>query len=196
MVVTRRKSSASTTSASDSSNKGKEKQSTTSSTAKEDKEKARILLKHTCYVCGNTYSGAQQTIRHVKDIHGFDMPSRPIGKNRPSSEEYEYIKKKDDNGQVLPEEHYACPSCWYHCPDYDLKALYKHTQDEYDPIDLNPTTGAKENDDDDSDDNNNNSSNSPTFSGKKSGNVNDSTRREITRKLEEVTDLFKSFFKY
>ncbi|KAI7895533.1 uncharacterized protein EV154DRAFT_398546, partial [Mucor mucedo] len=86
-----------------------------------------IYLQHTCYICGNAMSGGTQTINHIKAVHGYEIPSRAVGYKRPQDNDQEYVRDMS-NADVL---HYACPSCWFHCPEDDLEALNEHTRDEH-----------------------------------------------------------------
>lgn len=202
MVETRKGISASDTSA--DSSKGKEKATPTT-------KQNKIFLKHACYICGNTYSGAQQTIRHIKDVHGYDIPSRAIGANRSASREYEYVKTKEEEGgeddQVVPDTHYACPSCWFHCPEDDLEVLDTHINDEHDPVYVKKVEEEDQDDDQDKkeeEEKQDDDCNTPidgndstaSLSGETGGDEDkeDSVHKEIARKLEEITGLFKSFF--
>lgn len=95
-----------------------------------------IYLQYTCYICGNAMSSAKQTINHIKNIHGYEVPSRAVGRRRPQDNDYEYIRDKISERDAL---HYACSSCWFHCPEDNLEVLNKHTNDEHNPLKVDIT---------------------------------------------------------
>lgn len=52
----------------------------TGTTSDNKLEKLRAYLEHTCFICGNIMSSAKQTINHVERIHGYDVPTRDVGR--------------------------------------------------------------------------------------------------------------------
>ncbi|KAI9252559.1 hypothetical protein EDC94DRAFT_496788, partial [Helicostylum pulchrum] len=73
-----------------------------------------IALNHGCYICGNVYSSAGYVLDHIYNTHGFDIPARMPSVRRPQDRQYDYVISRDT--EEFDEEHYACPSCWFHCP--------------------------------------------------------------------------------
>lgn len=153
-------------------------------------EKPRVYLQHACFICGNLMSNAKPTINHIDTIHGFNVPTRAIGRKRPQDNEFEYIRNMQMEHDVI---HYACPSCWFHCPDDELEALNKHTREEHDPIqvdiskngDLATVQRPRSRSNSVS---SNRRSQTPT-----AAELNET--RQIAQRLDELTDLFTKFFK-
>lgn len=168
-------------------------------------EKPRLYLEHTCYICGNIMSSAKQTINHVDRIHGYELPSREVGRKRPQDNEFEYLRDKMAEKDM---SHYACPSCWFHCSEDDLEVLNRHTRDEHNPLKVDMTK-----DDDLTSTRPRNRSNSilsnrSNTSGNRrsrSNSVSNNNRQslgtlppsevgELGEKLDELINLFKKFF--
>ncbi|KAG2194131.1 hypothetical protein INT47_004201 [Mucor saturninus] len=158
------------------------------------KGRRSILLRHACYICGGLMSNAGPTLNHLFNIHGFDLPSRERSRRRPQEPAYEFVR---DPEMGYDEVHLACPSCWFHCPDGNLDALCKHTQDEHDPIEVdtekrnsmrrpsrsrsNSVTSTRQ------------SSQPPPPTTPTQEETNET--RQIAKKLAELTELFQTFFK-
>lgn len=62
-------------------------------------------------------------IKHVYNLHGYELPSRAVGIRRPPDTNYTY--QYDPNGKV-DLKHYACASCWFHCSNQDIEELAEH----------------------------------------------------------------------
>lgn len=94
--------------------------------------KIRVYPEHACYICGNILSSAVSAINHIRRIHGYELPRRQVGHNRPSNNEYEYVRGKDTE---VDELHFACCSCWFTCPEDELglQDLNSHVREEHDP---------------------------------------------------------------
>lgn len=172
-------------------------------------KKERMYVENTCYICGNILSGASQTLGHIERMHGYSLPSREVGRRRPQDRNYEYVRDKNMEYDIA---HYGCPSCWFHCSEDDLDALNKHTRDEHEneieKVDIaimdnyrsrrsrsnsvsstrmkNKSFDIKEKD-----------SNTEKNSGAQSidKKEKDTTTEKISKNLDELTDLFKKFFK-
>ncbi|KAI7894550.1 uncharacterized protein EV154DRAFT_599898 [Mucor mucedo] len=159
------------------------------------KGRRTILLRHACYICGGLMSNAGPTLNHLYSIHGYDLPSRERSRRRPQEPAYEYVR---DPQMGYDEVHLACPSCWFHCPDGDLDALCKHTQDEHDPVEVdmekrdammrrpsrsrsNSVTSTRQ------------SSQPPPHTTPSQEETNET--KQIAKKLAELTELFQTFFK-
>lgn len=92
-------------------------------------DKERVCLAHGCYICGNILSNASSTRNHIARIHGMHIPPREPSVRRPQDKDYAFVSQ----GEEYDSDHYACPSCWYHCPQTNLDSLNKHTLLEHDP---------------------------------------------------------------
>lgn len=108
--------------------------------------KSRVYLEYPCYICGNILSGAKSAINHANRIHGFDIPTRMIGRKRPQDDNYEFTR--DRNAEV-DEMHYSCSSCWFHCPEDDgggegIRVLNEHVRAEHDPIKVDITKDGED----------------------------------------------------
>ncbi|GAA5807216.1 hypothetical protein MFLAVUS_000571 [Mucor flavus] len=95
-----------------------------------------VALNHGCYICGNVYSSAAYVLDHVYNTHGIDLPARRPNIRRPQDRQYDYVMGKD--AVEYDEEHYACPSCWFHCPMDELEVFHAHTVEEHDPVRIRP----------------------------------------------------------
>jgi Pyruvate/2-oxoacid:ferredoxin oxidoreductase delta subunit len=107
---------------------------------KKDQQKIRVHLKDACFFCGRNMSSAKQTINHNIRIHGYKLPTRKQGSKRPESKLFEFVREKNGNWDS---EELACPSCWFHCPENDLDVLYQHTLQEHEIVKVE---GAKSSD--------------------------------------------------
>jgi hypothetical protein len=65
-------------------------------------------------------------LRHVRDVHGIDLPHRRTGIHRPANARFNYAQTDYDD------THLACPSCWYHTENID--ELRAHIEVEHDAI--------------------------------------------------------------
>lgn len=166
--------------------------------------KPRVHLLDTCYICGNNFSSARQTIIHVRRIHGYGLPSRRQGHKRPQNKYMAYVRER--NGQWDHEE-IACPSCWFHCPEENLTDLNDHIHQVHVPNKVDPTkeddgyasaasatseasrrmrrrrstsTGEEQ-------------SGGRIREGSAPPAVSDKSLREINTRLEDLTNIFKSF---
>lgn len=174
-------------------------------------DKPRIHLLDTCYICGNNFSKARVVVDHVRRIHGYELPVRRQGYKRPQNKYAEYVRER--NGEFDHEE-IACPSCWFHCPKENLKALNDHTRETHHPekVDI-----SKEDEDDyiPSDEKEERprprrastasasgrgreKSATPSNGGDRTfreGSVlSDEAYKEITGKLDELANIFKTLF--
>jgi Pyruvate/2-oxoacid:ferredoxin oxidoreductase delta subunit len=157
-------------------------------------DKPRVHLLDTCYICGNNFSKAVVVIDHVRRIHGYDLPRRRQGYKRPQNKNAEYVR--DKNGEWDYQD-LACPSCWFHCPEEELRELNQHTRDTHDPIKVDISK-----DDDDGyisagsgGRNRRERSGTPGVRIREgsAGSIDDAAK-EISTKLEEITKIFKSLF--
>lgn len=96
-----------------------------------DTRKYVIALYAGCYICGHTSSSADTAWNHVRNMHRFDIPSRVNDVNRPLDRYYDYVLCDDTD--EYDEAHFACPSCWFHCPMKEPAVFYDHTIVEHDP---------------------------------------------------------------
>ncbi|KAI9341318.1 hypothetical protein BD770DRAFT_414849 [Pilaira anomala] len=92
-------------------------------------EAERVCLSHGCYVCGSVLSTASATRNHIARIHGMYLPPREVGTRRPQENDCVFVPHDENRDS----DHYACPSCWFHCPYEELDILNDHTLDEHDP---------------------------------------------------------------
>jgi hypothetical protein len=99
--------------------------------------KELIAFEYPCYICGNILSRAKQAIDHVRRIHGYNLPTRSVGRRRPPDPQYEY--QNDIQNGEYDVIHYSCPSCWYHCPEAGLAELSEHINDTHHPVNLDPS---------------------------------------------------------
>ncbi|KAI9262822.1 hypothetical protein EDC94DRAFT_499853, partial [Helicostylum pulchrum] len=73
-----------------------------------------IALDYGCYICSHIYCSAGTLRKHIRNVHGYDIDARQSSLNRPMDINYYYkLRKNTDYCDVI---HYACPSCWFHCP--------------------------------------------------------------------------------
>lgn len=151
----------------------------------ENKHKQVVKLEYACYICGDILSAAKVVIDHVKRIHGIEIPSRQVGRNRPSSKEYEYLRDSNGDFDLL---HYSCASCWYHCPETDLTELRDHYVEEHNP--KNVSSGRNRN---------KNQNDSDEYYVRASDEEEDGNSQKtsdvIMGKLEEITELIKGLLK-
>lgn len=89
----------------------------------------RVCLSHGCYVCGSVLSTASAARNHIARIHGMYLPPRDVGSRRPQENDCVFVPHDENRDS----DHYACPSCWFHCPYEELDILNDHTLDEHDP---------------------------------------------------------------
>lgn len=159
------------------------------------KGRTRILIQHTCYICGRPMSNAAPTLNHLYNMHGIDLPSREPNQRRPAEIGYEYVR---DPLMDFDEIRSACPSCWYHCPEGNLDALCKHTEKEHDPVEIEESKretmmGRRTRSRSNSVSSMRQRSRPPTTTPTEEEEVTET--RQISKKLDELTDLFNSFFK-
>jgi hypothetical protein len=69
----------------------------------------------------NFFCSPQSLIIHLERYHDIEIIKRPIGKRRPVSHVYLYVKQPADNYVT----HFACPSCWFHCKE-DMDTFSHH----------------------------------------------------------------------
>ncbi|KAI8079385.1 hypothetical protein BDF21DRAFT_463457 [Thamnidium elegans] len=100
-------------------------------TIEDNTGKYLIALDHGCYICGHVYSSAATARNHIRNIHGYNILSRINGINRPLDRNYNYVMRKDTD--KYDEAHYACPSCWFHCPMDELAVFHDHTIKQHRP---------------------------------------------------------------
>lgn len=92
-----------------------------------------LRLVYPCHICKNTNSGygkASTMLKHVRDVHGIDLPSRRIGIRRPANSVFNYQTDTQQGDEY--ETHLACPSCWYHTEN--IHNLKTHIEEKHDPI--------------------------------------------------------------
>lgn len=98
-------------------------------------EKPKVLLVYPCYVCTEcgtergTFSIGSRVIAHMNSAHDITLSPRPKGARRPMSEEYTYVSDPKEPHDV---KHFACPSCWFHTPDYTV--LHTHIYNDHNII--------------------------------------------------------------
>ena len=104
---------------------------------KKQSTKEVLTFTYPCYICGNILSKARQVINHVDAIHGYKLPVRSVGHKRPQDPHYEYNNdpQTDDDYDI---SHYACASCWFHCPEAGLKELSDHVNEVHHPENVAP----------------------------------------------------------
>ncbi|EPB92089.1 hypothetical protein HMPREF1544_01153 [Mucor circinelloides 1006PhL] len=96
-----------------------------------------LTFTYPCYICGNILVKARQVINHLEAIHGYKLPVRAVGHKRPQDPQYDYNndpQSKDD----YDVSHYACASCWFHCPEAGLKELSDHVNATHHPENVDP----------------------------------------------------------
>ncbi|KAF1797300.1 C2H2-type zinc finger transcription factor [Mucor lusitanicus] len=100
-------------------------------------KKEVLTFTYPCYICGNILSKARQVVNHVETIHGYKLPVRQVGHKRPQEPHYEY---NNDPATVddYDVSHYACASCWFHCPEAGLKELSDHVNSVHHPENVAP----------------------------------------------------------
>ncbi|KAI8971666.1 hypothetical protein BDF20DRAFT_915446 [Mycotypha africana] len=170
--------------------------------------KELVNFEYPCYICGTILSRPKICIDHVRRVHGYELPVRGVGQNRPSDPVYEF--QNNPNGEY-DVQHYACPSCWYHCPETGLRELKQHTQEEHHPkivdsekaaastTNKEPTAENKDedsgiDDDEESMDQDREQSNDMKGKQKIEGNVREEVN-EAFRKLNEITEMFKNLLR-
>ncbi|KAG2229488.1 hypothetical protein INT48_003850 [Thamnidium elegans] len=94
-------------------------------------DKDLVILDHGCYICGRVFSSAAATRTHIKNVHGYDIPGRFNGVKRPLNKNYNYSTRIETD--EYDEAHYACPSCWFHCPMDELAVFHDHTIKQHSP---------------------------------------------------------------
>ena len=174
--------------------------SSTGNTSINRTNRIAVRLEHACYVCGSVLSTASATINHLRSIHGVDIPPRMIGRKRPQDYDYDFRGDQKD-----AELHYACSSCWFHCPqDNDtnagIQALNDHVLQEHDPIKVdirNPnrgnSTSSRRNSTSSSRNSTSSRRNSTSSSSTHQPDITDENVNSITSKLEEIISMFKSY---
>ncbi|KAI8639266.1 hypothetical protein BD408DRAFT_421673 [Parasitella parasitica] len=97
-----------------------------------------LAFTYPCYICGNILYKAKQAINHIQAVHGYKLPVRAVGHKRPKDLQYEY-----ENSPVSSDDydvsHYACSSCWFHCPEAGLKELSDHVNQVHHPENIDPS---------------------------------------------------------
>lgn len=81
-----------------------------------DKRKV-IHIRYPCHVCHENCKTAANVINHARLAHGQRLPSRKIGIKRPQNPLFRY---ENDIKEEWDEMHYGCPSCWFHCDDFEI----------------------------------------------------------------------------
>jgi uncharacterized C2H2 Zn-finger protein/predicted small metal-binding protein len=182
-----------------------------------DLDKIQVYLEYSCFICGIVLSSPKTSIDHVKKIHGYIIPPRPKDqKKRPRHHRFAYVK--DKSGQYTIVEN-SCPSCWFHSPEGDLEALNEHVREEHNPVKIKEEQADKA----DNDANNINlkkgkeadkstSKQQNEEKGKvnktqirieddyfgeeinKNNDTNGHIAKELTKKFDEMVDLFKNLF--
>ncbi|KAI9469001.1 MAG: hypothetical protein EXX96DRAFT_452264, partial [Benjaminiella poitrasii] len=102
--------------------------------------KKKVLnLVYPCYICCSShnnneyvaYGVAARAINHVREAHGYYLPSRRRGIRRPKNDRYDY---QSNMKMHWDEQHYACTSCWYHADSLDRFIEHvktRHTPSKY-----------------------------------------------------------------
>jgi ribosomal protein L44E len=72
-----------------------------------------IALVYTCTKCQDALSNASHLIHHYKTIHQIHLPARKPCIVRPRERNMTFQRHRGCLGYDM--EHYACPSCWFHC---------------------------------------------------------------------------------
>lgn len=105
---------------------------------KKQSSKEVLTFTYPCYICGNIFGKGRQIINHIEAIHGYKLPARSVGHKRPPDTLYEY-KNDPSSEEEYDISHYACPSCWFHCPEAGLKELSDHVNASHHPENVDPT---------------------------------------------------------
>ncbi|KAI7904595.1 uncharacterized protein BX663DRAFT_322204 [Cokeromyces recurvatus] len=103
------------------------------------RKKTVLHLVYPCYICCSghnnnnyvAYGVAARTINHVREEHGYYLPSRRKSVRRPKNDIYDY---QTNMKMHWDEQQYACTSCWYHTDNlYNLieHVKVKHTPSRY-----------------------------------------------------------------
>lgn len=101
-------------------------------TANSSKYRPMLHLVYPCHICKYSetgYSKATTMLRHIRDIHGIDLPHRRTGIRRPANPRFNYQTNMEIE---YDDTHLACPSCWYHTEDID--ELREHIAENHDSI--------------------------------------------------------------
>ncbi|GAA5803124.1 hypothetical protein HPULCUR_008599 [Helicostylum pulchrum] len=88
-----------------------------------------INLSYPCYICAAEFGSAKEVIGHIYHVHGYVLELRPVGEHRPLERKYSFEKRFLGEWDV---QHFACPSCWYHCAT-DIEMLMEHVMETHDP---------------------------------------------------------------
>ena len=94
-----------------------------------DLNKIEVYIEYACFICGIVLSSPKTCLDHVRKIHGYELPPRPVEeKKRPRHHRFKYVRDKSGPYTIVE---YACPSCWFHSPETDLEALNEHIREEH-----------------------------------------------------------------
>lgn len=104
---------------------------------KKQSNKEVLTFTYPCYICGNILGKGRQVINHVEAIHGYRLPIRSVGHRRPQDTLYEY-NNNPSSSEEYDISHYACSSCWFHCPEAGLKELSDHVNATHHPENVDP----------------------------------------------------------
>ncbi|KAI8385746.1 hypothetical protein BD560DRAFT_384212 [Blakeslea trispora] len=103
--------------------------------------KEAVTLDYACYICKSILSKPAQVIQHVESVHGYRLPRRHVGHKRPLDPNYHFVGKNDlEEAQI---SHYACSSCWFHCPETGIAELADHVIMEHNPQAVTPSKPSK-----------------------------------------------------
>ncbi|KAG2199901.1 hypothetical protein INT46_008040 [Mucor plumbeus] len=105
---------------------------------KKQSNKEVLTFTYPCYICGNILGKGRQVINHIEAIHGYKLPARSVGHKRPPDTLYEY-KNDPSSREEYDLSHYACSSCWFHCPEAGLKELSDHINATHHPENVDST---------------------------------------------------------
>ncbi|KAI8337814.1 hypothetical protein EDC96DRAFT_523419 [Choanephora cucurbitarum] len=139
--------------------------------------KETVKLDYACYICKSILSKPAQVIQHVERIHGYRLPRRHVGHRRPADPNYHFVSEGDMEEAEI--SHYACASCWFHCPETGIAELADHVMKEHAPQYVNgvkPRRNVKQQEKDRPD-------------GQKV--IDPEVHRELINKISEVADLLK-----
>lgn len=95
-----------------------------------------LSFEYPCYICGYIFSRAKIVLNHIHNLHGYELPTRSVGHRRPPDPRYIY--QYDPTGDY-DERHYACASCWFHCPNDTLEEIADHVVTVHKPKNVDPT---------------------------------------------------------
>ncbi|GAN03837.1 hypothetical protein MAM1_0049c03292 [Mucor ambiguus] len=110
--------------------------------ATDPKQVQAIALQYPCYVCKEIFSTAVDVKSHVICAHHYCLPelASEASKTRPAEDHFEFkeLPCLEENAKSLM-IHFACPSCWYHCPAQDVLEYEVHIIEVHNPSSIDTT---------------------------------------------------------